>query len=99
MSGNLGLKDTWSFLRFLLDPGHTKAAQRKNVTRILHQLPLKDDALLQAIKDQYLTTSTPILLPSYTGAPNPALGYIFQQVQDDKCAAQKQPVLHAKQGD
>ncbi|KAH7936754.1 hypothetical protein HPB49_003730 [Dermacentor silvarum] len=27
------------------------------------------------------------------------LGYILQQVQDDKCAAQKQPVLHAKQGD
>ncbi|XP_049524464.1 uncharacterized protein LOC125946034 isoform X2 [Dermacentor silvarum] len=30
---------------------------------------------------------------------NAAIGYILQQVHDDNCAAQKQPVLHAKQGD
>ncbi|KAH7933024.1 hypothetical protein HPB49_006904 [Dermacentor silvarum] len=50
-SGNLGLKDTWSFLRFLFDPGHKKATQGKNFTPILHQIPLEDDALLQALKE------------------------------------------------
>ncbi|KAH7985296.1 hypothetical protein HPB49_026506 [Dermacentor silvarum] len=31
MAGNLGLRDTWSLLRVLLDPTHTKASQRKEL--------------------------------------------------------------------
>lgn len=73
MSGNLGLKDTWNFLRSQLDPEHTKAQQRKNVNRILHQLPLQDNELLDALKTQYLTTTPPTPLPPYTGNPNPLL--------------------------
>ncbi|XP_072143055.1 uncharacterized protein [Dermacentor andersoni] len=73
MSGNLGLRDTWTFLRCLLEPGGTKAAQRKNVNRILHKLPLQDDVLLDALKTHYLTTTPPTPLPTYTGGPNPTL--------------------------
>ncbi|KAH7933257.1 hypothetical protein HPB49_010935 [Dermacentor silvarum] len=60
MSGNLSLKNTWSFLRFLFDPGHKNHSRKE----LYPQIPLEDDALLQVLKDQYLST--------YTGAPNPA---------------------------
>ncbi|KAL3196410.1 hypothetical protein MRX96_045265 [Rhipicephalus microplus] len=40
MAGNLRLRDTWSLLRVLLDPSHTKASQRKNVSFLLYSSSL-----------------------------------------------------------
>ncbi|KAH7981190.1 hypothetical protein HPB49_022276 [Dermacentor silvarum] len=42
MAGNLGLRDTWSLLRVLLDSTHTKASQRKDISHLLHSSPLTD---------------------------------------------------------
>lgn len=73
MNDNLGLKDTWTFLRCLLDPGHIKTNQRKNVSRILQKLPLQDEALVEALTEQYLTTTSRTPLPEYRGNPNPKM--------------------------
>lgn len=89
MSDNLGLKHTWTFFRCLLDPGRSyeKAMQQRNVNRIFHKLlPLQDDTLVDALKDQYLTATTPTPLPSYTGGPNPTLDIPTWEV---KAAMQK----------
>ncbi|XP_049274235.1 uncharacterized protein LOC125759460 [Rhipicephalus sanguineus] len=73
MAGNLGLRDTWSLLRVLLDPTHTKASQRKDISHLLHSSPLTDTEFLAALRDRYLCTDPPIPLPAYTGSPNPDL--------------------------
>ncbi|KAH7977840.1 hypothetical protein HPB49_003717 [Dermacentor silvarum] len=73
MAGNLGLRDTWSLLRVLLDPTHTKASQRKGISHLLHSSPLTDTDFLAALRDRYLCTNPPTTLPAYTGSPNPDL--------------------------
>ncbi|KAH7953446.1 hypothetical protein HPB49_008706 [Dermacentor silvarum] len=73
MAGNLGLRDTWSLLRVLLDPTHTKASQRKDISHLLHSSPLTDTDFLAVLRDRYLCTDPPTTLPAYTGSPNPDL--------------------------
>ncbi|KAH7984887.1 hypothetical protein HPB49_025664 [Dermacentor silvarum] len=73
MAGNLGLRDTWSLLRVLLDPTHTKASQRKDISHRLHSSPLTDTDFLAALRDRYLCTEPPTSLPTYTGSLNPDL--------------------------
>ncbi|KAH7980672.1 hypothetical protein HPB49_018148 [Dermacentor silvarum] len=73
MAGNLGLRDTWSLLRVLLDHTHTKASQRKDISHLLHSSPLTDTDFLAALRDRYLCTDPPTTLPAYTGSPNPDL--------------------------
>ncbi|KAH7978886.1 hypothetical protein HPB49_007231 [Dermacentor silvarum] len=73
MAGNLGLRDTWSLLRVLLDPTHTKASQREDISHLLHSSPLTDTDFLAALRDRYLCTDPPTTLPAYTGSPNPDL--------------------------
>ncbi|KAH7949287.1 hypothetical protein HPB49_007282 [Dermacentor silvarum] len=73
MAGNLGLRETWSLLRVLLDPTHTKASQRKDTSHLLHSSPLTDTDFLAALRDRYLCTDPPTTLPAYTGSPNPDL--------------------------
>ncbi|KAH7977237.1 hypothetical protein HPB49_000079 [Dermacentor silvarum] len=68
-----GRRDTWSLLRVLLDPTHTKASQRKDISRLLHSSPLTDTDFLAALHDRYLCTDPPTTLPAYTGSPNPEL--------------------------
>ncbi|KAH7979841.1 hypothetical protein HPB49_011573 [Dermacentor silvarum] len=69
MAGTLGLRDTWSLLTVLLDPTHTKASQRKDISHLLHSSPLTDTDFLAALRDRYLCTDPPITLPAYTGSP------------------------------
>ncbi|KAH7934269.1 hypothetical protein HPB49_024188 [Dermacentor silvarum] len=66
MAGNLGLRDTWSLLRVLLDPTHTKASQRKDISHLLHSSPLTDTDFLAALRDRYLCIDPPTTLPAYT---------------------------------
>ncbi|XP_070377353.1 uncharacterized protein [Dermacentor albipictus] len=73
MAGSLGLRDTWALLRVLLDPSHSKATHRRDVTRLLHSSPLSDSDFLLALRDRYLCTNPPSSLPSYAGNPNSAL--------------------------
>ncbi|XP_070378183.1 uncharacterized protein [Dermacentor albipictus] len=73
MAGSLGLRDTWALLRVLLDPSHSKATHRRDVTRLLHSSPLSDSDFLLALRDRYLCTNPPSSLPSYTGNPNSTL--------------------------
>ncbi|KAH6933651.1 hypothetical protein HPB50_017363 [Hyalomma asiaticum] len=47
MAGNLGLRDTWSLLRVLLDPTHTKASQCKDISHLLHSSSLTDTEFLE----------------------------------------------------
>ncbi|KAH7959965.1 hypothetical protein HPB49_015597 [Dermacentor silvarum] len=73
MAGNLGLRDTWSLLRVLLDPTHTKASQCKDISHLLHSSPLTDTDFLAALRDLYLCSDPPTTLPAYTASPNPDL--------------------------
>ncbi|KAH7967010.1 hypothetical protein HPB49_021311 [Dermacentor silvarum] len=73
MAGNLGLRDTWSLLRVLLDPTHNKAPQRKDISHLLHSSPLSDSDFLTALRDRCLCTDPPTPFPAYTGSPNPEL--------------------------
>ncbi|KAH7980914.1 hypothetical protein HPB49_020056 [Dermacentor silvarum] len=73
IAGNLGLRDTWSLLRVLLDPTHTKASQRNDISHLLHSSPLTDTDFLAALRARYLCTDPPTTLPAYTGSPNPDL--------------------------
>ncbi|KAH6933594.1 hypothetical protein HPB50_016736 [Hyalomma asiaticum] len=50
MAGNLGLRDTWSLLRVLLDPTHTKASQRKDISHLLHSSSLTDTEFLHDLR-------------------------------------------------
>ncbi|KAL3202267.1 hypothetical protein MRX96_042590 [Rhipicephalus microplus] len=59
MAGNLALRDTWSLLRVLVDPTHTKASQRKNVSLLLHSSSLTDSESLATLQDRYLCTDPP----------------------------------------
>ncbi|KAL1416402.1 hypothetical protein MTO96_027965 [Rhipicephalus appendiculatus] len=59
MAGNLGLRDTWSLLRVLLDPTHTKACQRKDISHLLHSSSLTDTEFLATLRDRYLCTDPP----------------------------------------
>ncbi|KAH7953744.1 hypothetical protein HPB49_011818 [Dermacentor silvarum] len=73
MTGNLGLHDTWSFLSVLLDPTHTTASQRKDISHLLHSSPLTNTDCQAALGNRHLCTDPPTPLPSYTGSPNPDL--------------------------
>ncbi|KAH8022569.1 hypothetical protein HPB51_000263 [Rhipicephalus microplus] len=46
MAGNLGLRDTWSLLRGLLDTTHPKAPLCKDVFLLLHSSSLADTEFL-----------------------------------------------------
>ncbi|KAL1436927.1 hypothetical protein MTO96_049224 [Rhipicephalus appendiculatus] len=59
MAGNLGLRDTWSLLRVLLDPTHSKASQRKDISHLLHSSSLTDTEVLATLRDRYLCTDPP----------------------------------------
>ncbi|KAH7955086.1 hypothetical protein HPB49_024459 [Dermacentor silvarum] len=63
MAGNLGLGDTWSLLGVLLDPTHTKASQRKDISHLLHSSPLTDTDFLAALRDRYICTEPPTPVP------------------------------------
>ncbi|KAL1474370.1 hypothetical protein MTO96_038025 [Rhipicephalus appendiculatus] len=69
MAGNLGLRDTWSLLRVLLDPTHTKASQRKDISHLLHSSSLTDTEFLATLRDRYLCTDPHTPLPAYSGSP------------------------------
>ncbi|KAH7972139.1 hypothetical protein HPB52_007827 [Rhipicephalus sanguineus] len=73
MAGNLGLRDTWSLLRVLLDPTHTKASQRKDIYHLLHSSLLTDTEFLAALQDRCLCTDPSTPFPASTGSPNPDL--------------------------
>ncbi|KAH7965690.1 hypothetical protein HPB49_009839 [Dermacentor silvarum] len=70
MGGNLGLCDTWSLLRLLLDHTQTKASQRKNISHILHSSPLTDTDFVAALRDRYLCPDSPTPFLAYTGSPD-----------------------------
>ncbi|KAL1485467.1 hypothetical protein MTO96_047308, partial [Rhipicephalus appendiculatus] len=70
MAGNLGLRDTWSLLRVLLDPTHTKASQRKDISHLLHSSSLTDTEFLATLRDRYLCSDPHTPLPAYSGSPN-----------------------------
>ncbi|KAL1443940.1 hypothetical protein MTO96_045738 [Rhipicephalus appendiculatus] len=69
MAGSLGLRDTWSLLRVLLDPTHTKASQRKDISHLLHSSSLTDTEFLATLRDRYLCTDPHTPLPAYSGSP------------------------------
>ncbi|KAH8037576.1 hypothetical protein HPB51_014891 [Rhipicephalus microplus] len=70
MAGNLGLCNTWSLLRMLLDPTYTKASQCKNVSNLLHSSSLTDPAFLVTLRDHYLCTDPHPPLLAYSDFPN-----------------------------
>ncbi|KAL3251488.1 hypothetical protein MRX96_055099 [Rhipicephalus microplus] len=70
MAGNLRLRDTWSLLRVLLDPTHTKASQRKNISLLLYSSSLTDTEFLATLQDGYLCTDPHTPLPAYSGSSN-----------------------------
>ncbi|KAH7985265.1 hypothetical protein HPB49_026529 [Dermacentor silvarum] len=73
MSANLGLKDTWSFLRCLQNPENNKIQQHKSSTGLLHSNPVKGQALLDFLQSQYLADTTRVPLPPYDGQDNSEL--------------------------
>ncbi|KAH8034974.1 hypothetical protein HPB51_003815 [Rhipicephalus microplus] len=70
MAGNLGLHDSWSLLRVLLDSTHTKASQRKNVSLLLHSSSLTDTEFLATLRDRYLCPDPNTPLYTYSGSSN-----------------------------
>ncbi|KAH8022233.1 hypothetical protein HPB51_023111 [Rhipicephalus microplus] len=70
MTGNLGLRDTWSLLTVMLDSTHAKASQRKDVSLLLYSSSLTDTEFLATLRDRYRCTDPHTLFSACYGSSN-----------------------------
>ncbi|XP_037564850.1 uncharacterized protein LOC119444539 [Dermacentor silvarum] len=74
LRGTLGTSRTWAILRNLIDPSKSKSESTRTLKRIAHLFPGDNVALLLALRDKYIGTSTaPPCSATYQGEENPAL--------------------------
>ncbi|XP_037564350.1 uncharacterized protein LOC119443708 [Dermacentor silvarum] len=74
LRGTLGTSRTWAILQNLIDPSKSKSESTRIMKRIAHLSPGDNVALLLALRDKYIGTSTtPPYSATYQGEENPAL--------------------------
>ncbi|XP_037576964.1 uncharacterized protein LOC119459216 [Dermacentor silvarum] len=74
LRGTLGTSRTWAILRNLIDPSKSKSESTRTLKRIAHLFPGDNVALLLALRDKYIGTSTaPPCSATYQGEENSAL--------------------------
>lgn len=82
LQGTLGTKNTWQFLRHLLDPSESKRITSQTLQKIVRDFPGTNKDLLEQLIQRYIGSSTNEEYHDYAGEPNADLDapFSFEEV-------------------